>query len=121
MDGSAGGAPPGTGPWRKLAPEEHLGRKGRSLPGSHRPRGLYIAAGPSVRPVGEIRARMADATATVLARLGVAPSHEMSGRVLREAVRTSASRDLPAVRMERTGAGDRVSLEQRLRALGYID
>lgn len=119
----SGGAPPGTGAWRRLAPEEHLGRKGRSLPGSHRPYGLFVAAGPSVAPVGELRARMPDATATLLARLGVAPTAEMSGRVLREALRRprAAAPPLasaePPVRRE----GDRARLERRLRALGYID
>ena len=37
----------GPGPvWRTLAEEEWLGRKGRSLPGSHRSHGLWVAAGP---------------------------------------------------------------------------
>lgn len=116
------GAPPGTGPWRRLAPEEHLGRKGRSLPGSHRPFGLYLAVGPRVEPVGEVRARMADATATVLARLGVAPGPELAGRVLREHLRrTPVTATLPSVPPSRAAEGDRALLERRLRALGYID
>lgn len=120
-------APPGTGPWRKLAPEEHLGRKGRSLPGSHRERGLYVAAGPRVRAAGEIRARMPDATATLLARMGVTPAPEMSGRVLREALARRASGVAlpdaapPASAALRHARGDRTALERRLRALGYID
>lgn len=118
----SGGAPPGTGAWRRLAPDEHLGRKGRSLAGSHRPFGLFAAAGPSVEPLGEIRARMPDATATLLARMGVAPSDEMSGRVLREALRrprTSAT--LATAAAPAHHEGDRAALERRLRALGYID
>ncbi|MCZ7687612.1 MAG: hypothetical protein M5U28_56290 [Sandaracinaceae bacterium] len=65
---------------------------------------------------------MPDATATVLARLGIAPSAEMSGRVLREALRRPrtgaplASANAPAKH-----EGDRARLERRLRALGYID
>jgi predicted AlkP superfamily phosphohydrolase/phosphomutase len=118
----SGGAPPGTGPWRRLAPSEHLGRKGRSLPGSHRAKGLFVAAGPSVRPVGEVHARMADATATLLARLGVAPAPEMGGRVLREAVRRRAdARALPEVEAPARRRGDRTRVEARLRALGYIE
>jgi predicted AlkP superfamily phosphohydrolase/phosphomutase len=121
----SGSAPPGTGPWRRLAPEEHLGRKGRSLPGSHRPRGLYVAAGPLVAPVGEVRARMADASATVLARLGVSPTPELSGRVLREHLRRARAsepeRALPAVAVSTADEGARGLLESRLRALGYID
>lgn len=117
------GAPPGTGPWRRLASSEHLGRKGRSLPGSHRPKGVFIAAGPSVRPAGEIEARMADATVTLLARLGVEPSADMSGRVLREAVRRRRgdARALPEVEAPARRRGDRSRVEARLRALGYIE
>jgi predicted AlkP superfamily phosphohydrolase/phosphomutase len=115
-------APPGTGPWRRLAPDEHLGRKGRSLPGSHRPFGLYVAAGPLVEPIGEVRARMPDATATVLARLGVAPSDELAGRVLREHLRRPRlTATLPVVEPVSAPEGDRTLLERRLRALGYID
>ncbi|AKF05060.1 alkaline phosphatase family protein [Sandaracinus amylolyticus] len=117
-------APPGTGAFRKLAPSEHLGRKGRSLPGSHRARGLFVAAGPRVRAAGEIDARIADATATLLARLDVRPGAELAGRVLREAlVRGAApSRELPAVdRSERGSSGDLARTEARLRALGYVD
>jgi predicted AlkP superfamily phosphohydrolase/phosphomutase len=115
-------APGGTGPWRRLSASEYLGRKGRSLPGSHRPRGLYIADGPSVRARGEVRARIGDATATVLARLGIAPSPEMCGRVLREVLHTRAiDRTLPAAPSPSLREGDRYSLERRLRALGYLD
>jgi predicted AlkP superfamily phosphohydrolase/phosphomutase len=115
-------APPGTGPWRKLTSDEHLGRKGRSLPGSHRPFGLYVAAGPLVEPVGEVRARMADATATLLARLGVAPTDEMAGRVLREHLRRPRiTGTLASAEPTRALEGDRSLLERRLRALGYID
>ncbi|MFK7986959.1 MAG: alkaline phosphatase family protein [Sandaracinaceae bacterium] len=119
----SGGAPAGTGPWRRLAPNEHLGRKGRSLPGSHRSHGLYVAAGPGVRPVGEVRARMADATATLLARMGVRTAPEMSGRVLREALARRGKREPlgAAPRRARPDEGDRTKLERRLRALGYID
>lgn len=125
-------APRGTGPFRRLAPEEHLGRKGRSMPGSHRARGLFVAAGPRVRPVGEIDARIADATATLLARLDVRPAPELAGRVLREALARAGGRsevrDLPprplAPPVAPEGAIDPSDLartEARLRALGYVD
>ncbi|MET0390970.1 MAG: alkaline phosphatase family protein, partial [Polyangiales bacterium] len=60
-------APASCGVFRKLTREEYLGRKGRSLAGSHRDHGLFIAAGPSVRAAGEIEAAMADVSATLLA------------------------------------------------------
>lgn len=116
-------APPGTGPIRMLGEEEKLGRKGRSLAGSHRPRGLYVAAGPRVRATGEVDARIADATATLLARMGVAPPKEMSGRVLRETLRSGGAPRavLPEAPVERAGGADLARTEARLRALGYVD
>jgi predicted AlkP superfamily phosphohydrolase/phosphomutase len=120
----------GTGAFRRLRPSEYLGRKGRSLPGSHRSHGVFFAAGPSVRPRVDCAPRMADATATLLARLGVALPAGAAGRVLGEILRDGAagpSREavsLPVVSVEsplRAGAGDEARVEARLRALGYLD
>ena len=99
-------APRGAGAFRRLGPDEYLGRKGRSLPGSHRRHGLFVAAGPSVERAGELRARMADATATVLARLGVSASARGDGRALDEVILDRAAEARVAT---------------RLRALGYIE
>lgn len=120
----AASAPGGTGPWRRLDPSEYLGRKGRSLPGSHRPRGLFVAAGPRVEPVGEVEARMADATATLLARMDVALPHDAAGRVLWEAIGDGggAARTLPEAPPRRpTTRTDDARVVERLRALGYVD
>ena len=113
-------------PWRRLDPSEHLGRKGRSLQGSHRPRGLLVMAGPRVEACGEIDARMADVTATLLSRLGIDPGPDLHGRVLREALRRGVglpSIALPSLTLPHSPApeGDRTEVEERLRALGYID
>lgn len=129
-------APPGTGPFRRLAPDEWLGRKGRSLPGSHRPNGFFAAAGPRVAAVGELDTQIADATATWLARMDIAVPPEFAGRVLYEALRevtdasapdgrASAPQRLPeGVRVGQGGprdAADEARIEARLRALGYVD
>lgn len=115
-------APVGVGAFRRLGPHEYLGRKGRSMPGSHRDRGVWIAAGPRVRSVGEIDARMADTTVTVLARLGVAAPQEMPGRVLREALSSGrATTVLPVAEPTRAPRAAMERTEERLRALGYID
>lgn len=108
---------------RRLEPDEWLGRKGRSLPGSHRPHGLFLAAGPSIAQAGEVPARIADASATLLARLGVAPLDEMPGRVLREILTrtTQPSLTLPTVAPTLGDAPDLARTEARLRALGYVD
>ncbi len=109
---------------RRLDESELRGRKGRSLAGSHRDRGLYVGVGPSVRAIGEIDARIADATATLLARMGLASPVEASGRVLDEALDTGASRDvtpLPDAPVARVASSDLARTEARLRALGYVD
>lgn len=120
----------GTGAWRRLRPFEYLGRKGRSLPGSHRAHGVYFAAGPSVRPGAQCAPRMADATATLLARLGVTPPSGASGRVLLEVLREGVGQALlgldPGSRVAvepraRVSASAEALVEARLRALGYLD
>jgi len=122
-------APAGTGPFRKLDEHEYLGRKGRSLPGSHRPQGLFVAAGPRVKDVGEVDAHIADATATMLRRMGVAVPPGFAGRVLWEALGTDDSegdegpvaRDLPDAVVEKPSRRPMARIEERLRALGYVD
>lgn len=109
---------------RKLERDELLGRKGRSMPGSHRPFGLFVAAGPSVAAVGEIEAKIADATATMLARMGAAVPEEMCGRVLFEALaetERAAGVKLPEAEVARPEIRDEGAVARRLRALGYID
>jgi len=122
---------PGDTAFRKLSPHEYLGRKGRSLPGSHRPRGLFIGCGPSVGAVGEIDAAMADVSATLLARMQLSHLHACDGRSLDE-ILTDGSRATvpqpqaaiaaPAQRTEPTpGAVAEARVEERLRRLGYIE
>lgn len=107
---------------RRLEPHEYLGKKGRSLPGSHRPRGLFVAAGPRVLARGQRELGIADASALVLARLDVAApeharGHVPAGLLAPAGPRTSLPNALrPAPRRHDVGA-----LERRLRALGYID
>lgn len=115
----------GPGPvWERLAPSEYVGRKGRSLPGSHRQHGLYVAAGPSIAVCGEVESDIADATATLLARLGVAVPGEFAGRVLFEVLEgvASGTAELPERDVHSTAhRGDEAAIERRLRALGYVE
>lgn len=149
------GAPAGAGPWRRLGPEEHLGRKGRSLPGSHRSHGVLAMAGPSVRALDGPRAdalgaRMADVTATLLARLDAPGVEHAAGRVLEAALHaggspggaarapagavappprparrgeaaTGPSQDAADAAEEAAAIADEALVEARLRALGYVD
>ena len=112
-------------PFRKLADHEKLGKKGRSLPGSHRSHGFMALAGPSVKPVGRVDAHIADLSATLLRRLGVAVPSSFMGRVLWEALGDEghvSPAALPAPRRHapRTTRNEAL-VESRLRALGYIE
>ncbi|MCA9581116.1 MAG: alkaline phosphatase family protein [Myxococcales bacterium] len=126
-------APPGTGPFRRLAEGEWLGKKGRSLPGSHRDLGLFIAHGSSVMAAGEIDMALLDATPTLLARMGQPVPPHMDGRVLWEildlaALDAAASRSpTPPSTLSSPGTepksdrGKEGRVAARLRALGYIE
>jgi hypothetical protein len=76
---------------------------------------------------GEVDARIADATATLLARMDVAVPVDASGRVLWEILDGTLSaavpaRALPAGRRERaTQRADESRVVSRLRALGYVE
>ena len=109
-----------TAVFERLPPSEYLGRKGRSLPGSHRDHGLFIASGPSVPKQGMISAHIADVAPTVLARLGSYSIPESAGKPL--AIHTSEDARTPLPEVERQKAtGDDALVEARLRALGYIE
>jgi predicted AlkP superfamily phosphohydrolase/phosphomutase len=121
------GAPNGSGPFRRLRAHEFLGRKGRSLPGSHRERGLYVACGPRVRALGEIDAAMADVSATLLARMDVQNPLDLDGAILHAALHTGAPprAEDSALPVATVAAADpRLEtgrVEERLRRLGYIE
>ena len=114
-----------TGPFRRLAEHEKLGKKGRSLPGSHRSHGFMTLAGPSVRAAGQLDAHIADMTATLLSRLGLSVPPSFKGRVLWEALcndRDASAQALPEASPVTSRATRNEGLiESRLRALGYIE
>lgn len=130
-------APPGIGAFRRLAPSEYLGRKGRSLQGSHREQGLWIAAGPQVQAAGRVEAAMADATATLLARMQSPPAFDLDGQVCQAALKvptaaptneraTTRGQDpvtttSPAPSPTRLSGSEQARVESRLRKLGYVD
>lgn len=111
--------------FRRLREEEKLGKKGRSLPGSHRSHGFMTLAGPSVQAVGRIDAHIADVTATLLCRLGIRVPSAFGGRALWEALRPDGKAAVDSLpepqtqRIPKTREAGRV--ESRLRALGYIE
>jgi predicted AlkP superfamily phosphohydrolase/phosphomutase len=116
-------APTEHGAWRLLTDREKLGKKGRSLPGSHRSHGFLAIDGPQVVSVGHIEAHIADVTATLLARLGVEVPSSFRGRVLWNALNASDSAEaLPEVDRRSSGVDrNEAAVEARLRALGYVE
>ena len=119
------GPQPTSSPFRKLTEHEKLGKKGRSLPGSHRSHGFMTLAGPSVRAAGQLDAHIADMTATLLSRLGLSVPPSFKGRVLWEALcndRDASAQALPKASPVTSRATRNEGLiESRLRALGYIE
>ncbi len=119
------GLPPAGSPFRRLADTEKLGKKGRSLPGSHRSHGFMALAGPSVQAAGQLDAHIADLSATLLCRLGLSVPPSFKGRVLWEALHDdggASSQPLPEASpvTPRTTRNEGL-VESRLRALGYIE
>jgi len=99
----------------------------------HRLYGIFLMAGPGIRPGPIDTVSLLDVAPTVLALAGLPPSREMKGRVLSEAFQDEAARALPGERVASyevgpaaaseavgdTSAADREMIES-LRALGYI-
>lgn len=111
--------------FRRLTDEEKPGKKGRSLPGSHRSHGFMALAGPTVRAAGRVDAHIADVSATVLCRLGLSVPPSFKGRVLWQALHDDLEVSMqplaePRSAAPRNGTNDGL-VESRLRALGYIE
>ncbi len=119
------GQAPGGGSFRRLEEHEKIGKKGRSLPGSHRSHGFMAMAGPRILAAGEIDAHIADVPANLLCRLGLAVPPTFKGRVSWEALRDvgdSQAASLPEPsRGKSPHHGNASVVESRLRALGYIE
>jgi predicted AlkP superfamily phosphohydrolase/phosphomutase len=105
----------------RIAPHEYLGKKGRSLPGSHRPHGLYIAAGPSVRARGRVELGIEDAAVVTLARMGLEPPALSRGCVPAGLLGQGELHVLPEAHPQPSKAQTHVGVIARLRALGYVD
>lgn len=73
--------PPGT-TWRRLAPHEHLGGKGRGTNGAHRRDGLLVLQGAPFRAGVRTRAELVDVLPTLLAAAGHPLPEQLEGRVI---------------------------------------
>ena len=102
------------------------------ISGDHRPEGVIVAAGPSVKPF-EQQPMLIDMAPTILAALQAPASIEHTGRVLHEVVGDAGMtrrEDAPAAAIPGMPTGDEglaVSdteadeMEEHLRGLGYIE
>jgi len=108
-----------------------LSKQIRGDSGSHRLEGIFIAAGPQIRPVGRMEGpRIVDLAPTALSLMGCPIPEDMDGRVLGELLATEATpyQATPieeTVRYARPAAmslspEEEAELQQRLRGLGYL-
>jgi predicted AlkP superfamily phosphohydrolase/phosphomutase len=121
-------------PLRKMEKWEHIGAKGRSLNGSHRPEGILILKGEGVRPGFHLeKAEIIDITPTVYYLFGIEIFKDMDGSVLISAFEEEHKGRNRVKHAETAGGfGFKVrerpysgkearEVEERLRALGYLE
>jgi predicted AlkP superfamily phosphohydrolase/phosphomutase len=112
---------------------EHRPSKDSEWGGTHRPNGILIGRGPALKTAADIEnARLIDLAPTLLYLLGVPVPEDMDGKVLTSAFRSDflAARPVQAGNASGTSETDRLSgyteeesikVEERLRALGYLE
>jgi predicted AlkP superfamily phosphohydrolase/phosphomutase len=118
---------------RRMDASEHIGAKGRSMNGSHRPEGVLIAAGPSIASGAAIHhATLADMAPTLLAMLEQRVD-SLDGRILGELFVEPMGHRIDRAQSDAAlfawspvsklvySNSDAALLAGRLRALGYIE
>ncbi len=112
---------------RRMRPREGTGARGTSMAGAHRRTGLWVSAGPRIRPGRYPAGDLPGAGATVLQLAGLATSEPLDGRPWTDMIE-GAGRRLEKVRPPPIPDGEMRSdprtereLAARLRALGYIE
>lgn len=92
--------------------------------GSHRPEGVYLAAGPGVAAGKGPVHGLADLAPTVLALLGMPAGDHLEGRVMGEVfgglAAAGGEEARPGTRAAPAGRGEEAETEERLRDLGYL-
>ena len=112
---------------RRFADLAPIVREQTGLMGTHRPEGILIAAGPDIRSNSSLmEADLIDLVPTLLHLLGGEVPEDMDGRVLTELLQSqrpviyshgSATGEAEATAFS---ADEAQSLEERLKALGYL-
>jgi predicted AlkP superfamily phosphohydrolase/phosphomutase len=101
----------------------------RGISGTHRPNGIFIAYGKSIRPGAWVEnAGLADLAPTILHLMGYAAPAHMDGRVLHEALDPAFRPELVAIDDDAAADGPDAALTEeqtrtiaeRLRGLGYV-
>lgn len=100
-------------PWRRLESGEYLGRKGRSLAGSHRDHGIFLASGPRLTAQGEFHIHMTEAMGHVLSRL--------DKKVIFDGIKMPIKSVSEHELRQKISKQGQAQIAARLRNLGYID
>jgi predicted AlkP superfamily phosphohydrolase/phosphomutase len=117
---------------RSITINPHKNERGNQWKGSHRPEGIFIAAGPHIKPECHISdANIYDIAPTVLYLQGLAIPSDMDGKVLAEMFDEDHISAYPVRRCEPAkpdeqaiaglSAEEAIEMEKRLRDLGYIE
>ncbi len=118
-------------PLRRMTSAEMSGVRGTTMSGSHRRDGICVIRGAGVRPGARDAGGIADAGATLLALAGLAVDPRADGRVWKDIVLPVTAAPSDAVTAEQTSAvtdsqvaydvDQQREVEERLRALGYVE
>jgi predicted AlkP superfamily phosphohydrolase/phosphomutase len=99
----------------------------KDYPGIHYPEGILIASGPNIRPGVRIRASLVDMAPTILYLLDLPIPDDMDGRVALEMLTLEreprvipASEYMPPTGKQEYSEEEKALIEERLRALGYL-
>lgn len=109
---------------RRLTPGEYVAGKGGGMNGSHRSQGLWVLAGPGVRPCAPTDAAIVDVAPTVLHLAGLPVPVWMDGRLLpgvdgRPSIDLSHPVDRHRAAGRESGDGED-EIWRRLASLGYL-
>lgn len=113
-------APNGRNPWRKLKPEEYIGRKGGTMNGSHRLKGTFILLSKDHKSIPPLNISLQDIAPTVLNILGINIPNYMDGKSLIDKETLINSPIFPRSEKCQYSPKEETVLQNKLSQLGYL-